>query len=240
MPDGTRLEARQAARAGLRRDDPGRGRGRDRDRPRTGRWCSTTRSRPGTPLIDVLPIATDVLELEITPNRPDCLGDLRRRARGARRHRRAAGAAAVAGRSRPTRASVAGRRDRGRRSPTCARASPRGCSRTSTIGPSPRVAEGAADGRRPAADQQRRRHHQLRDAPDRPAAARVRRRPRRGRAAGRPARRATASRSSRSTTSRARSTTSMLVIDDAAGPTSIAGVMGGNRSEVARRARRAC
>ena len=27
----------------------------------------------GTPLADVLPIATDVLELEITPNRPDCL-----------------------------------------------------------------------------------------------------------------------------------------------------------------------
>jgi phenylalanyl-tRNA synthetase beta chain len=29
---------------------------------------------PGTPLADVLPIAVDVLELEITPNRPDCLG----------------------------------------------------------------------------------------------------------------------------------------------------------------------
>jgi phenylalanyl-tRNA synthetase beta chain len=28
---------------------------------------------PGTPLSDVLPIATDVLELAITPNRPDCL-----------------------------------------------------------------------------------------------------------------------------------------------------------------------
>jgi phenylalanyl-tRNA synthetase beta chain len=28
----------------------------------------------GTPLSQVLPIATDVLELEITPNRPDCLG----------------------------------------------------------------------------------------------------------------------------------------------------------------------
>jgi phenylalanyl-tRNA synthetase beta chain len=28
---------------------------------------------PGTPLADVLPIASDVLELEITPNRPDCL-----------------------------------------------------------------------------------------------------------------------------------------------------------------------
>jgi phenylalanyl-tRNA synthetase beta chain len=29
---------------------------------------------PGTALADVLPIATDVLELELTPNRPDCLG----------------------------------------------------------------------------------------------------------------------------------------------------------------------
>jgi phenylalanyl-tRNA synthetase beta chain len=29
---------------------------------------------PGTPLSDLLPIATDVLELEVTPNRPDCLG----------------------------------------------------------------------------------------------------------------------------------------------------------------------
>jgi phenylalanyl-tRNA synthetase beta chain len=29
---------------------------------------------PGTPLEDVLAICTDVLELEITPNRPDCLG----------------------------------------------------------------------------------------------------------------------------------------------------------------------
>jgi phenylalanyl-tRNA synthetase beta chain len=29
---------------------------------------------PGTPLADVLSISTDVLELEITPNRPDCLG----------------------------------------------------------------------------------------------------------------------------------------------------------------------
>jgi phenylalanyl-tRNA synthetase beta chain len=29
---------------------------------------------PGTPLAEVLPIGDDVLELEITPNRPDCLG----------------------------------------------------------------------------------------------------------------------------------------------------------------------
>jgi len=33
----------------------------------------TIRLEPGTPLERVLPIATDVLELEITPNRPDCL-----------------------------------------------------------------------------------------------------------------------------------------------------------------------
>ncbi|HEY5261946.1 MAG TPA: phenylalanine--tRNA ligase subunit beta, partial [Solirubrobacteraceae bacterium] len=32
------------------------------------------RPAPGTPLGDVLAICTDVLELEITPNRPDCLG----------------------------------------------------------------------------------------------------------------------------------------------------------------------
>jgi phenylalanyl-tRNA synthetase beta chain len=32
------------------------------------------RPAPGTPLQDVLAISTDVLELEITPNRPDCLG----------------------------------------------------------------------------------------------------------------------------------------------------------------------
>jgi phenylalanyl-tRNA synthetase beta chain len=29
---------------------------------------------PGTPLADVLPISVEVIELEITPNRPDCLG----------------------------------------------------------------------------------------------------------------------------------------------------------------------
>jgi phenylalanyl-tRNA synthetase beta chain len=38
------------------------------DEPGNGRLA------PGTPLEEVLPIATDVLVLEITPNRPDCLG----------------------------------------------------------------------------------------------------------------------------------------------------------------------
>lgn len=31
-------------------------------------------AEPGTPLVDVLPVAEDVIEFEITPNRPDCLG----------------------------------------------------------------------------------------------------------------------------------------------------------------------
>src|SRR3712207_7293282 len=47
------------------------------------------------------------------------------------------------------------------------------------IWPVARVAEGAPDGRRDAADQQRRRHHELRDAAQRAPAARVRPRPRR-------------------------------------------------------------
>ena len=33
-----------------------------------------TELTPGTPLAEVLPIAEDVIELEVTPNRPDCLG----------------------------------------------------------------------------------------------------------------------------------------------------------------------
>ena len=85
---------------------------------------------PGTPLSGVLPIATEVLELEVTPEPPRLPRRLRRRARGPRRHRRAARAAAVgrgsrarAGRGRPASRSSS-------RPPTCARASPRAPSRT--------------------------------------------------------------------------------------------------------------
>ncbi len=76
MPDGTRLrkaKLRGVESAGMILSEPelqigaeGRGimvLGLDGDGP-----------APGTPLADVLPIGTDVLELEITPNRPDCLG----------------------------------------------------------------------------------------------------------------------------------------------------------------------
>ena len=91
----------------------------------------------GTPLAEVLPIATDVLELEITPNRPGLPVDLRRRARGPRRHRRAAEPAAVARRPRHAPATSPACGSRSRR-PTCARASPRGCSRTSSSARRPR------------------------------------------------------------------------------------------------------
>jgi len=73
MPDGTRL--REAKLRGVR----SRGMvlaedelaiGTDHD----GILVLDDGLAPGTPLADVLPIATEVLELEITPNRPDCLG----------------------------------------------------------------------------------------------------------------------------------------------------------------------
>ena len=74
MPDGTKLgkaKLRGVESDGmiLAEDELG-----DRHRPRRDHGARRRRSRPGTPLADVLPIATDVLELEITPNRPDCLG----------------------------------------------------------------------------------------------------------------------------------------------------------------------
>ena len=105
---------------------------------------------PGTPLADVLPIATDVLELEITTNRPDCLSIY-----GMAREVHAATGAPLnpppwledPGSAR--RRSTASR-SRSRR-PTCARASPRGCSRTSRSARRPRwlKARLMASGQRP-------------------------------------------------------------------------------------------
>ena len=87
------------------------------------------RSAPGTPLADVLPIATDVLELEITPNRPDCLGVYG----VAREVHAATGAplapAAVGRRSRLATATLAGV-EVVVETRAAARASPRACSRT--------------------------------------------------------------------------------------------------------------
>ena len=83
---------------------------------------------PGTPLADVLPIATDVLELEITPNRPDCLGVY-----GVAREVHAATGAPLAPRAvarRPRHVGEARRASRSSSRRSAASASPRACSRT--------------------------------------------------------------------------------------------------------------
>ena len=90
---------------------------------------------PGTPLEEVLPLGTDVLELEITPNRPDCLSVY-----GVAREVHAATGAPL--RPLPRRPSCRRRRDprllgRGARTPSCARASPRVLYEDVTLGESP-------------------------------------------------------------------------------------------------------
>ena len=149
---------------------------------------------------------------------------LRRRARGPRRHRRAA------------RARRRGPRIPARPATSRARAStvedPDLCPRFTarlfedvTDRPVARVAEGAPDGRGPAPDQQRRRHHQLRDAADRPADARVRLRPRRRRRLI--VRRAREGETMTTLDDVERTLDpSMLLIADDDGPTSIAGADG--------------
>src|ERR1700749_1405603 len=72
MPDGTRLGAaklRGVESQGMILAEDEVAIGTDHD----GIMVLDASAAPGTPLADVLPIATDVLELEITPNRPDCL-----------------------------------------------------------------------------------------------------------------------------------------------------------------------
>src|SRR3954468_1167981 len=72
MPDGTRLKRaklRGVASEGMILAEDEVAIGTDHD----GIMVLDDELEPGTPLADVLPIATDVLELEITPNRPDCL-----------------------------------------------------------------------------------------------------------------------------------------------------------------------
>jgi phenylalanyl-tRNA synthetase beta chain len=73
MPDGTRLrkaKLRGVESAGMILSEPELEIGVER----TGIMVLADDGLvPGTPLAEVLPIGTDVLELEITPNRPDCL-----------------------------------------------------------------------------------------------------------------------------------------------------------------------
>ncbi|HET9739271.1 MAG TPA: phenylalanine--tRNA ligase subunit beta [Solirubrobacteraceae bacterium] len=72
MPDGTRLKRaklRGVESNGMILAEDELAIGPDHD----GIMVLDPALEPGTPLAHVLPIATDVLELEITPNRPDCL-----------------------------------------------------------------------------------------------------------------------------------------------------------------------
>ena len=74
MPDGTRLKVaklRGQASHGMILAEDEVGIGTEHDGIMV---LEADGLRPGEPLRDVLPIATDVLELEITQNRPDCLG----------------------------------------------------------------------------------------------------------------------------------------------------------------------
>ena len=185
---------------------------------------------PGTPLADVLPIADEVLELEITPNRPDCLGVY-----GVARELHAATGAPLA----PTPWSE----DPGSPAPVagaevvveCPELCPRFTARVFedvTIAPSPPwlKARLSAAGQRPINNVVDITNYAmlLTGQPlhafdlDRVA----------GRAPDGAPRAARASRCRRSTGRRARSTREMVVIEDAEGPTSIAGLMGGARSEV--------
>jgi phenylalanyl-tRNA synthetase beta chain len=73
MPDGTKLKVaklRGQASNGMILAEDEVGIGLDH----AGTMVLDDALAPGTPLETVLPIATDVLVLEITPNRPDCLG----------------------------------------------------------------------------------------------------------------------------------------------------------------------
>ena len=140
---------------------------------------------PGTPLEEVLPLASDVLELEITPNRPDCLAVY-----GVAREVHAATGAELKPlplAELPAGDEIPGFSIRVEDSELCPRFTAV-LYEDVTARRVAAVAEGAADGGGAAPDLQRRRHHQLRDAARRPAAARVRRRPGGGRLADRAAR----------------------------------------------------
>ena len=169
--DAGRREAAQgeAARGRVGRDDPLRRPSSSSARTPTASSCSTTSSRAGTPLAEVLPIAEPVLELEVTPNRLDCFGVY-----GVAREVHAITGAPLApdalggGRRRPTGEGEAD--DYASVTVEVPELCPRFTARVFTDVDDralAALAAGAAARRRAAPDQQRRRHHQLRDAADR-------------------------------------------------------------------------
>ena len=186
---------------------------------------------PGTPLADVLLLATDVLELEITPNRPDCLGIY-----GVAREVHAATGAELA--AAPVVGGPGRRRRRRRRAVEITVEDPRDCPRFTArafedvrIGPSPPwlKARLMAAGQRPISNVVDLTNYVMLVTGhpvhafdlDRVAGGRL------------DVRRARAGERLRTLDGVDRELDpDMVVIADADGPTSLAGVMGGERSEV--------
>ena len=230
LPDGRTLGAVKLRGVAQRRDDPRRPtRSRSAATTRASS-CSTTGRRPARRSRRCCRSGTDVLELEITPNRPDCLGVY-----GVAREVHAATGAPLAPppwSADPGSLEGEPRRDRDRRRmPGAVPALHRPRVRGRHDRPLAAVAGGAPARRRDAADLERRRHHQLRDAAERAAAARLRPRPRRRRRLT--VRRALDGETVETLDGAAHALDAeMVVICDADGPTSVAGIMGGARSEV--------
>ncbi len=184
---------------------------------------------PGTPLDNVLAISTDVLELEITPNRPDCLGVF-----GVARELHAATGAALASEPWLDDAGSDGPVDGAEVVVDCPELCPRFTARVFedvTIGPSPHwlKARLMAAGQRPINNVVDITNYVmlLTGQPlhafdlDRVSGAKL------------TVRRARDGEHVQTLDGQTRTLdTQMIVIDDADGPTSIAGLMGGARSEV--------
>jgi phenylalanyl-tRNA synthetase beta chain len=184
---------------------------------------------PGTPLDDVLAISTDVLELEITPNRPDCLGVY-----GVARELHAASGAALAAEPWLDDPGSSGSVEGAEVAVECPELCPRFTARVFedvTIGPSPHwlKARLMAAGQRPINNVVDITNYAmlLTGQPlhafdlDRVSGAKL------------TVRRAREGEQVQTLDGQTRTLDAqMVVIDDADGPTSIAGLMGGARSEV--------
>jgi len=173
LPDGTKIrksKLRGVPSAGMILSEREIGLGDEHD----GIMVLDDGTEPGTPLADALPAPGVVLELEITPNRPDCLGIY-----GVAREVHAATGAPLAdppwaldpgGNAGPGPGGNRGFSRGARPLPALHRPGLRERHDRPVAG----LAGRAAARGRSAADQQRRRHHQLRDAALRPPAPRLR------------------------------------------------------------------